>query len=68
MKVVLSRLALAELDTILAYIEERSPLGARNVEARMRRALDHIARYPKQRKKSRYARACGACRSRAILT
>jgi toxin ParE1/3/4 len=46
MKVVLSRLAVAELDGILAYIAERSPLGAQHVEARIRRALDHIARYP----------------------
>lgn len=47
MKLVLSRLALAELDEILGYISERSPLGALHVEARMRRAFDHIARHPK---------------------
>jgi len=46
MKLVLSRLALAELDAILAYIAERSPLGAEHVEARVRRAFAHIARYP----------------------
>jgi len=46
MKLVLSRLALAELDTILAYIAERSPLGAEHVEVRLKRAFDHIARYP----------------------
>ncbi len=46
MRLVLSRLALAELDDILGYISERSPLGAKHVEARVRRALDHIARHP----------------------
>ena len=46
MKLVLSRLALAELDDILTYIAERSPLGAAHVEARMRHAFDHIARHP----------------------
>lgn len=46
MKVVLSRLALAELDELLAYIAERSPLGARNVEARFRHAFDLIAHHP----------------------
>jgi toxin ParE1/3/4 len=46
MKLVLSRLALSELDDILAYIAERSPRGAAHVEARMRRAFDHIARHP----------------------
>jgi len=46
MKVVLSRLALAELDGILAYIAERSPAGARNVEARFRHAFELIGRYP----------------------
>jgi toxin ParE1/3/4 len=46
MRVVLSALALAELDEILAYIAGRSPLGARNVEARFRHALDLLARHP----------------------
>ena len=46
MRLVLSRQALAELDQILGYIREHSPLGARNVEARIRRAFDHIARHP----------------------
>jgi hypothetical protein len=40
MKLVLSRLALAELDDILTYIAQRSSVGAANVEARMRRAFD----------------------------
>jgi plasmid stabilization system protein ParE len=46
MRLVLSRFALAELDEILGYISERSPLGAKHVEARVRRAFDHIAQYP----------------------
>lgn len=46
MKLAFSRFALAELDEILAYVAERSPLGASHVEARMRRAFDHIAHYP----------------------
>jgi plasmid stabilization system protein ParE len=47
MKVEFSRLALAELEAILHYVAERSPLGAKRVADRMRRALDHIARHPK---------------------
>jgi plasmid stabilization system protein ParE len=46
MRLVLSRLALAELDDILGFIRARSPLGAKNVETRMRRAFDHIANHP----------------------
>jgi plasmid stabilization system protein ParE len=46
MRLVLSRLALAELDEILGYIRQRSPFGARNVERRIRRAFEHISRYP----------------------
>ncbi|TMJ01458.1 MAG: type II toxin-antitoxin system RelE/ParE family toxin [Alphaproteobacteria bacterium] len=46
MRLVLSRLAAAELDEILGYIRERSPLGARSVEARVRHAFDHISRHP----------------------
>jgi toxin ParE1/3/4 len=46
MKVVFSTLALAELDEILGYLSQRSPLGATHVEARLRRALDHISRHP----------------------
>jgi toxin ParE1/3/4 len=46
MKVVFSRPALADLDEILGYLSERSPLPAEHVEARIRRALDHIARHP----------------------
>ncbi len=46
MKLVVSRLARAELDDILAYIGERSPAGAAHIEARLRRAFDHIASRP----------------------
>jgi toxin ParE1/3/4 len=46
MKLVLSRLALAELDDILRYLSERSPLGATHVETRMRRAFEHIGQFP----------------------
>jgi len=46
MRLVLSRLALAELDEILTYISERSPSGARNVEARFRHAFEFIAHHP----------------------
>jgi hypothetical protein len=34
MRLVLSRLALAELDEILGFVAGRSPLGAKHVEAR----------------------------------
>jgi len=46
MRVVLSRIALAELDEILTYIGKRSPSGARNVEARFRQVFELIARHP----------------------
>jgi toxin ParE1/3/4 len=46
MKLVLSRLALAELDDILRYLSDRSPLGATHVEIRMRRAFEHIGHFP----------------------
>jgi plasmid stabilization system protein ParE len=46
MRLALSRLALAELDDILTYISERSPSGARNVEARFRHAFELISRHP----------------------
>jgi plasmid stabilization system protein ParE len=37
MRLRYTRLALADLDTILDYIEERSPTGATRVWARIRR-------------------------------
>jgi toxin ParE1/3/4 len=46
MRVVLSRIALSDLDQILTYIAERSPHGARNVEVRFRHAFELIARHP----------------------
>lgn len=46
MRLVLSRLALAEIDEILGYLSERSPLGAIHVEGRIRSAFDHISRHP----------------------
>ncbi len=46
MRLVLSRLALAELDEILGFVAQRSPLGAAHVEARLRRAFDLILRHP----------------------
>jgi plasmid stabilization system protein ParE len=46
MRFVLARPALADLDEILTYLSERSPLGAQHVEARMRRAFAHIANFP----------------------
>jgi len=46
MKVVYSRLALAELDEILSYIRSRSPAGARRVEVRLRQVVDRIAEHP----------------------
>jgi plasmid stabilization system protein ParE len=46
MKLLLSRLALSELDEIRGFIRESSPLGATNVEARIRRAFDDISSYP----------------------
>jgi plasmid stabilization system protein ParE len=46
MNVVFSKLALSELDEILGYIAERSPLGAEHMERRIRRALDYIFRHP----------------------
>ncbi len=46
MRLVLSRLALAELDEILSFISAQSPRGAAHVEARIRRAFEHIAHHP----------------------
>lgn len=38
--------ALADLDTILDYIAERSPQGARNVHARIHAVLELLQTYP----------------------
>ena len=67
MRLVLSRLALAELDEILGFIRERSPLGARNVEARIRRAFDHVANHPEAAERVEQRPSVRRCRSRGIL-
>jgi plasmid stabilization system protein ParE len=46
MKLILSRLALNELDDILGIIAARSPRAAQHVAERMRRAFAHIVRVP----------------------
>ena len=46
MKVRFSRLALAELDAIFAYIAEANPAAASQVEARIRRVVERIAQFP----------------------
>ncbi len=38
--------ALAELDEILAYIEERSPQGARHVKARIQAVINLLLEFP----------------------
>jgi toxin ParE1/3/4 len=38
--------ALAELDQILTYIEERSPQGARRVHSRIQAVTELLTRYP----------------------
>ena len=38
--------ALAELDDILTYIAERSPAGARNVQARIQALTTLLVQYP----------------------
>ncbi len=47
MKVRLSKLALAELDTILNGIRAENPLAAERLEGRVRRVFDRIASFPK---------------------
>jgi plasmid stabilization system protein ParE len=42
-----TRRAAAELEEILAYIEERSPLGARRVQARIKTIMDLLLQHPK---------------------
>ena len=36
----------AELDKVLAYIAERSPLGARHVQARIQAVINLLLQYP----------------------
>jgi plasmid stabilization system protein ParE len=41
-----TRRAAAELEEVLAYIEERSPLGARHVRARIQAIIDLLLQHP----------------------
>jgi plasmid stabilization system protein ParE len=41
-----SKLALGQLDETLSHITQRSPQGAKRVEARFRRVVELIAEYP----------------------
>jgi toxin ParE1/3/4 len=41
-----TRRAAAELDEVLAYIEDRSPLGARHVQARIQTIIDLLLQHP----------------------
>jgi toxin ParE1/3/4 len=41
-----TRRAAAELEEILAYIEERSPVGARHVQARIKAIMDLLLQHP----------------------
>jgi toxin ParE1/3/4 len=47
MKVRLSRLALSELDAILANIRAENPLVAVRFEGRIKRVFERIAQFPK---------------------
>jgi plasmid stabilization system protein ParE len=47
MKVRLSKLALAELDAILAYIRAENPVAAARFEGRIKRVFDRVAQFPK---------------------
>ena len=40
-------LALADLEAILDYISDRSPLGAQRIQARLRDVLELLSQYPK---------------------
>lgn len=50
--------AAAELSEVLAYIEERSPLGARKVQARIQTVIDLLLQYPNAGRPQAMA-ACG---------
>lgn len=47
MKVRHTPTAFAELQSIVAYIYARSPQGARNVHARIRRSIDFLVDFPR---------------------
>jgi toxin ParE1/3/4 len=45
-KLRFTRPALRQLDAVLAYIAERDPEGARQVQARIQTVMDLLHRYP----------------------
>ena len=47
MKLRYTRRAAAELEEILAYIDEHSPVGARHVQARIKAITDLLLQHPK---------------------
>ena len=47
MRLRYTRAALADLDSILDYISERSPQGAKRVQVRIITIIDLISRHPK---------------------
>ena len=46
LKLRYTSIALAELDTILTYVTERSPQGARNVQRRIQGMIGLLAEHP----------------------
>ena len=46
MKLRYSRLALADLEAILAYIDAHSPQGARKVQARIQAVMNRLLQHP----------------------
>jgi toxin ParE1/3/4 len=46
LKLRYTRRAAAELEDVLAYIAERSPQGARRVQARIQTVISLLLRYP----------------------
>jgi plasmid stabilization system protein ParE len=53
MRVRYTRSAARELDKILTYIEERSPQGAQNVQARIQHVIGLISVFPELGRQSR---------------
>lgn len=47
MKIRYTRRAASDLDTILTYIDERSPQGAKNVKARLLAVIELLAEHPR---------------------
>ena len=52
MNIRYTRRAARDLDTILAYIMERSPQGASNVDAALQQSLRFLAEHPRAGKKT----------------